>query len=94
MKNKQTLAEKKSQILSILRECYAIKTIACRKARISRTQFYNWLEKDLDFALKVQEIEESFIDLVECNLIEMVQLKDRTATMFFLKAKAKHRGYR
>lgn len=94
MRNKKAIPEKKLEVLTILSECYAIKTIACRKAKISRTQFYEWLKDDIDFALKVRELEEGCIDYVETKLVEMISVGDRAATMFYLKAKAKNRGYK
>lgn len=93
-KNKSTLQQKKAGVIEELLRCFGIKTVACRRCNISRTQFYEWLKQDLEFAYKVTEIEEGFIDYVEANLIEMVQQKDRTATMFYLKAKGKSRGYK
>lgn len=55
--------------------------------------FYEYLKNDLDFALKVQEIEEAAKDYVESQLDTFVKLGDRAAIMFWLKAKAKDRGY-
>lgn len=94
MKNRRTLQEKKAEVINYLTTCYGIKTIACRKAKVGRTQFYEWKKEDPEFALKVSEIEESFLDFVETLLMELIKLNDRAAIMFFLKAKGRSRGYR
>lgn len=39
------------------------------------------------------EIKDQMIDLAEGGLFEMIQAKDRTAIIFFLKTQAKDRGY-
>lgn len=93
MNTKRTIEDKKKEVLCLLAENYGIKTIACRKARIGRTQFYEWLKIDEEFGTKVSEIEESFLDYVESRLIEFIELNDRASIMFYLKAKGKSRGY-
>ena len=94
MEKKRTIEEKKAEVLKLLTQSYGIKTVACRKARIGRTQFYEWIKDDVNFSLKVNEIEEGFLDFVETKLMEMVNMGDRAAIMFHLKAKGKHRGYK
>ena len=51
------------------------------------------LGSDVDFALKVQEIEDASVDYAESKLHEFVEMGDRASVMFFLKAKGKERGY-
>jgi hypothetical protein len=94
MKDKRTIAQKKEQFLTELARSFAIKTLAARRAKIGRTMLYEYLASDKEFALKVQEIEEAAKDYVEGKLHELVSIGDRASIMFFLKAKAKDRGYR
>ena len=54
---------------------------------------YNWINKDNNFKNKVNEILEAQIDLVESKLIEKIQNNDLGAIIFYLKTKAKNRGY-
>jgi hypothetical protein len=54
---------------------------------------YEYINTDTEFALKVQEIEEAAVDYAETKLHEYVIAGDRASIMFFLKAKAKDRGY-
>lgn len=93
MKDKRTVAEKKAQFLEELSKCMAIKTTAARRCKIGRTMLYEYLQSDLDFALKVQEIEDAAVDYAESKLHELVAVGDRASIMFFLKAKGRERGY-
>ncbi|TKB95743.1 hypothetical protein [Pedobacter cryophilus] len=94
MKNNRTIQQKKIEVLNHLTTCCGIKTVGCRRANVGRTQFYEWQKIDAEFAFKVREIDLTFLDYVESNLIEMIHQKDRAATMFYLKAKGRERGYR
>jgi hypothetical protein len=94
MNKKRTTEEKKAEVIQALTQCFGVVTVACRKAKIGRTQFYEWKKDDLNFSLQVKEIEEGFVDFVESKLVDMILLGDRAATMFYLKAKGKHRGYK
>lgn len=93
MKANKTLEEKKAEILTNLPDCYGIITVACRKAKVGRTMFYEYMKTDVEFAFKVNEILESYTDFVESKLIELTRVGDRAAIIFYLKAKAKDRGY-
>ena len=46
----------KKRVIEALEKSLGVITTACKIADISRTQFYNWLKDDEDFAKKVQEI--------------------------------------
>lgn len=94
MKENRTIRVKKEDLITHLAQCYGIKTVACRKAKVGRTQFYEWLKSDEKFAFRVREIEESFLDYAESKLVELIELSDRAAIMFYLKAKGKSRGYK
>ena len=93
MKDNRTVAEKKEEFLQAFKGCLAIKTLAARKAKIGRTMLYDYINTDPEFAVKVQEVEEAAIDFVESLLKEKIFERDRASIMFFLKAKAKSRGY-
>ncbi len=65
----------------------------CEAIGIGRTTFYNWYKLREDFAQEIDNIKEAVIDSVEDKLFEKIQAGDVTAIIFFLKTKAKHRGY-
>jgi hypothetical protein len=89
----RTIEEKKRDVLEELQKSMGIVTLACRKTRIGRTQFYLYKKEDETFSLKVDEITETFVDMVESKLLEKVMMGDRASVMFYLKAKGKNRGY-
>jgi len=65
----------------------------CEAVGIGRTTFYNWYKLREDFAQEIDNIKEAVIDNVEDKLIEKIEAGDITAIIFFLKTRAKHRGY-
>lgn len=65
----------------------------CSAVNISRTHFYRMRKKNKKFAQGLEDAEESLIDLIESKLIKMVDDGNITAIIFFLKSKAKDRGY-
>jgi hypothetical protein len=68
-------------------------TVACRNANIVRQTFYDWRNNDKLFAKKLHAVEEGLIDMVESKLLKKIKNDDGRAIEFFLKAKAKSRGY-
>lgn len=93
MKDKRNIEEKKAEIISNLTRYNGIVTVACRRSKIGRTMYYEYLKDDNQFAFKVNEIQESFIDYAESLLKDLVMAGDRAAIMFYLKAKGTNRGY-
>jgi len=83
----------KAAVLAALEKSLGIATTACKIADVSRTQFYQWLKDDEDFAKKVQEIENVTLDFVESQLHKQIKENSTAATIFFLKTKGKKRGY-
>lgn len=97
----------KKEIVKALSECYGIVKDACRKVGVPRSTYYNWLKDDPDFKLLVEETQEEAIDFVEGKLFEKIsgvamanedgsiyyQPPSDTAIIFYLKTKAKKRGY-
>lgn len=60
---------------------------------ISRRTHYSWYNNDLSYREKIDEVIERDIDFVEAALRKRIQNGDTTAIIFYLKTKAKHRGY-
>lgn len=90
--DKRTVAQKKSDILMQLRQSYGILTIACQRAKVGRTMCYEYL-KDQMFKAEVDKIKESYVNYVETRLFDLIRAGDKSAIIFYLKAKAKDRGY-
>lgn len=91
----QTLRRKK-RFLAELVECLGIVSDACKAIGISRQQFYEWKEKDPEFAKAVVDVNEEVIDYVEGRLLSSIKGTGPgavTAQIFYLKCRAKIRGY-
>lgn len=54
---------------------------------------YNYLIKYPDLQEQLDDFNEKQIDLVESKLMELISEGNITAIIFFLKCRAKHRGY-
>lgn len=84
---------KKKQFIEALEKSLGVVTSACKKVNITRRTYYNWIEKDEKFKQECEAIQEIAIDFVESKLFENIQRNDTTAMIFYLKTKAKSRGY-
>lgn len=78
-------------------EVYAKKacnvSATCNALGMSRTQFYRLKNKSEHLAQMLEDAEEAMIDNVESKLLSKINDGDTTALIFFLKTKAKARGY-
>jgi hypothetical protein len=83
----------KTKLLEALKQSLGIVTQACESVGIHRSTYYDWLEKDADFKKEVDAIQEIAIDFVEGKLFENIESNDVTSIIFYLKTKAKGRGY-
>lgn len=83
----------KTSMLEALENSLGIVSVACRKIGISRQTHYRWQKEDPDYDKASKEIIEATIDFVESKLFENISDKKEASIMFYLKSKAKHRGY-
>jgi len=83
----------KKQMLAALEKSLGIVTVAIRNTGFSRTQYYQWLKEDEEFAQQVKDIDNITIDFAEAELYKQIKNGNPTSTIFFLKTKGKHRGY-
>jgi hypothetical protein len=89
----KSTALKKRQFLEVFEAKAGNISKACKAINIDRGTYYNWMEKDKKFASAVDDINESLIDWAEDALKKNIQNGKETSLIFFLKTKAKHRGY-
>jgi len=92
-KLKKGVKGRKRQFLEMLPKKNFNVSSVCREMNLWRSTFYDWMEKDSKFKEVYEEIQERMIDLVEDSLRAQIAAKNTVATIFFLKTKAKHRGY-
>ena len=85
---------KKEKLLKALAETQGLIYHACKKAgNISRSTYYRYMREDKEFAQAVEDIKEAQIDYVEGELIKNISRGKETSIIFYLKSKAKERGY-
>ena len=87
------MKRKKEHILKCLKKNLGNISNACEQIGIGRTTFYNWVKDDAGFAEKWHDIEEMSLDYAETSLKKQIKNGNTSATIFYLKCKAKKRGY-
>jgi len=85
--------KRKLLMLEALEKSLGVVTAACREVDISRNTYYVWLREDPEFKRKVEEINDIQIDFVEHQLFKKIREGSEKAIMFYMKYKAKDRGY-
>ena len=83
----------KKAVLEALEKSLGVVTTACRVVGIGRTTFYEWMQKDPEFAKSVKDIEGVALDFAESQLHKQIGDGVPSSTMFYLKTKGKKRGY-
>lgn len=86
-------ALKKAALLEALEKSLGVVTAACKAVGIGRTQFYEYMKNDEQFAESVRGMEEVVLDFAESQLHKQIKENNTAATIFFLKTKGKKRGY-
>lgn len=86
-------SQHKKAVLEALEQSLGVVTTACKKVGVSRRTFYDWMQKDKDFAEQVKGIEDIAIDFAESQLHKQIKEGSTAATIFLLKTKGKNRGY-
>lgn len=90
---KQTTAKLKAKMLKALEQTLGIVSRAATVAGIERTVHYTWLKEDPDYKHAVENLDDVAIDFAESQLHKRIKNGSDAAIIFFLKTKAKKRGY-
>ena len=90
---KMTQVVKKKMFIDILEKNLGVLTPTFKEVGIHHQTYYNWLEKDPKFKADVENIKEVAVDYVESALYKNIAGGNVTAQIFYLKTKARHRGY-
>ena len=93
MKTGITKKKKKELLLIMLEKSLGVVTSACKNAMISRDTYYTYYHEDAEFAQRCDDIQNIAIDFVESKLFAQIMNGDVASTIFYLKTKAKNRGY-
>ena len=83
----------KSLMITALKKSMGIVSTACDKVGIVRSTHYKWMDEDKQYRKDVEDITEYVLDFAESKLFESIEKDNLTATIFFLKTRAKKRGY-
>ncbi len=83
----------KKRVIEALILSKGIITPACEAAQVPRSTFYHWMKNDETFKAAVEDVQEVAIDFVEGILYILIESRDTTAVIFYLKTRAKKRGY-
>lgn len=83
----------KKMLIAALEESLGIVTMACKSCGVSRSSYYEYYNADSEFKDEVDDIENIAIDFVESKLFSQIKENNPTSTIFYLKTKAKSRGY-
>jgi hypothetical protein len=77
--------EKEIALTEALREKPSVR-LACRRARISRNAYYDWIHADPAFKARMDAAKEQGCDALEDALVDRALKTDTTAAIFLLKA--------
>lgn len=80
-------------MIEALEKCLGIVTTACKQVDIARTTHYEWLKTNRLYRKAVKDIENVALDFAESHLHKQIAKGNPLSTMFYLKCKAKKRGY-
>ena len=84
--------KKQDRLLEALEKSLGVVTTACKACGLSRAMYYKYLKEE-EFSQKVDEIQNVAIDFVESKLFQQIRDNTVASTIFYLKTKAKNRGY-
>ena len=87
------MAHNKAALLKALKMARGIVTTACDAVGVTRKTYYDYYNSDPDFKQEADDVQEAAIDFVEGKLFEQIEKGTPVSTLFYLKTKAKHRGY-
>lgn len=82
-----------AQIIEALHKANGIQANAARILKTSRTTINNYIKDNDEIRAAYEQVNETTIDKVEGKLLEQINKGNITAIIFYLKTKAKHRGY-
>jgi len=91
--SKLTSVQKRKLMIEALSKNGGNISMACKTVGIDRQTHYNWLGKFDSYKKQVEELNEHIIDFVESKLMQNINDNDNASIFFFLKTRAKHRGY-
>jgi hypothetical protein len=93
MNKSNKIQHTKKALLEALEKSLGVVTTACKQVGIDRSTFYRYYKEDEEFKIEVDDLSNVAIDFAESQLFKQIQDGNPTSTIFYLKTKAKKRGY-
>lgn len=93
MPNSNKILQTKKALIEAMQKSLGVVTQACKTVGVTRTTFYEYYNNDPEFKKACDDVNDIAIDFVESKLFKQIENGDTTAMLFYLKTKAKHRGY-
>lgn len=87
------MQDAKDNFPETLKSTMNLVTMACKKANISRTTYYQWRLDDEVFAKDCDEVPELIGDMVESEAYKKIAKGDGEMIRFYLKTKLRGRGF-
>ena len=92
VKNKE-LGLRKKAMISAMEKTLGVVTTAARSIGLNRSTHYEWMNTDPEYKDQIDDLENVTLDFAESQLHTQIKDGNTAATIFFLKTKAKKRGY-
>lgn len=83
----------KKIFIEALGKALGIVSSACKLSGLSRAQVYKWRKDDEAFAAAMDDTDNIAIDFAEQQLMKNIKSGKEASCIFFLKCRAKARGY-
>src|SRR5947209_1159901 len=83
----------KETLVKALREADGNMAATSRKLHCHRATVWQYVNNDPELRELVDELSENFIDVAESQLFKLIREGNPAAIIFFLKTRARHRGY-
>lgn len=93
MRKAKTTEANKQAFLKAYQANLCMVTKTCQQMKLSRTQYYYWLQDDPEFAKAIEEAEADQIEFVEDALLKRIKEGSDSSIQFYLKTKGKKAGY-
>ena len=86
-------AKRKKKILQAIKDSQGLLTLAAKKAGVTPWTVWDYSRRYPEVRQAVDEAKESIVDFAEGKLFQLIREGNTAAIIFFLKTRAKDRGY-
>ena len=86
-------ADSQKKFLEIFKKKAGNISSTCDAMGIVRQTYHNWYNTDENFRRDADNVKEGLLDFAESKLFELMNEKNPTALIFYLKTQGKKRGY-